>query len=300
MLLTRNEDGAVQAFFNVCRHRSAKLVREHEGCEHRFRCPYHGWTWNNIGDLIGVPHEKTGFPVLDRSEFGLVPLPCQEYAGWIWLSLDSDSRIDVEHHLGDIRHDLLAMDAGSHEIFATETREIKANWKILVEGGIEAYHFRVAHKNSIADLSPDNLSSCRSQGPHLRSILPRATLASLADQPREQWRLRDHANILYSFFPGAQFLVQSDHFVWIRGIPLGPEHTRLELSTLVPRSENTLAKQEYWRKNHAFTVLTLDEDFQLAEDIQSGLASDANSRLNFGRFEGALDTFNRIVDQAIA
>ena len=55
----------------------------------------------------------------------------------------------------------------------------------------------------------------------------------------------------------------------------------------------------YWRKNHDITVRTLAEDFAIGESIQSGLASGANDELRFGRFEGALDRFNRIVEREI-
>ncbi|QFU75609.1 ring-hydroxylating oxygenase subunit alpha [Halioglobus maricola] len=300
ILLTRDREGSAHAFLNVCRHRGATLVRGQKGCQLRFSCPYHGWTYSNTGDLVGVPHQKTGFPDLDRAALGLVAVPCQEYAGWIWLSLDTNCDIDIKAHLGALAGDMLAMRADEHQIFASDVRDINANWKILVEGGLEAYHFRVAHADSIAGLFPDNLSSYRCYGRHIRSILPRNTINSQADMPQDQWRIRDHANILYSLFPGSQFLVQSDHFIWIRGIPLGPDRTRLELTTLVPTTQNTEARRDYWRKNHEFTLLTLDEDFQFAEEIQSGLASGANAHLNFGRFEGALARFNRYVDDAIA
>ena len=299
LLLVRDEAGQARAFFNVCRHRGARLVGDPSGCRQRFSCPYHAWTWNNSGELIGVPHEKSGFPQLDRGEFSLSALPCQEYGGWIWVSLARDQQIDVDSHLGDLAEEFLAMDAGNHVIFDTATREVAANWKLLVEGGIESYHFRVAHRDTIAGLFPDNLSSYRCFGRHMRSILPRTTLAELREQPEEQWNLRKHANVLYSLFPGSQFLVQEDHFVWIQGTPLAAGHTRLRLSTVVPRAEDREENRNYWRRHHQLTITTLDEDFDLAEGIQAGLACGANEHLNFGRYEGALARFNQSVDQAL-
>jgi len=300
LLLTRDETGAARAFYNVCRHRGAQLVAEASGCKQRFSCPYHAWTWSNAGKLIGVPHEKTGFPELDREEYGLHSLPCEELGGWIWVSLTAQGGIDVQAHLGDLAPDILAMNAGSHVVFDTTTRDIDANWKLLVEGGIESYHFRVAHKDTIAGLFLDNLSSYRCFGRHIRSVLPRSSLQELRDKPEGTWNLVQHANVLYSLFPGSQFLVQEDHFVWIQSMPIAPGRTRLRLSTMVPREANTPERQGYWRRNHLLTTTTLDEDFDLGEGIQRGLASGANAHLNFGRFEGALVRFNRFVDKAIA
>ena len=300
LLLTRDEDGVARAFYNVCRHRGAQLVGDSEGCQHRFSCPYHAWTWSNQGQLIAVPHEKSGFPGLDRNEFGLSSVACEEYAGWIWVSFAKDRQIDVESHLGELAADIKSMEAGSHVIFEATTREVAANWKLLVEGGIESYHFRVAHRATIAPLFLDNGSSYRSFGDHLRSILPRSTLPELGSENVENWELLKHANVLYSLFPGSQFLVQEDHFVWIQGMPIAPDRTLLRLATVVPASEITPEKRGYWQRHHQLTTVTLDEDFDLGESIQKGLTSGANSHLNFGRFEGALGRFNDAVDRAIA
>ena len=299
LLITRDESGNVRGFYNVCRHRGAQLVGDSSGCQQRFRCPYHAWTWNNSGELIAVPHEKSGFPDLDRSEFGLHRVACQEFAGWIWVSLAGED-IDVEAHLGGLGAELLGLEAEDHVIHDSTDLEIAANWKILVEGGIESYHFRVAHRDTIAPLFLDNLSSYRLFGSHMRSILPRSTLPGLADQPAREWDIRQHANILYTLFPGSQFLVQEDHFVWIQSMPQAPDRTRLRLATMVPAQEHSGEKLDYWRKHHKLTSITLDEDFELGEGIQRGMSSGANQHLNFGRFEGALSAFNQAVEDAIS
>ncbi len=301
LLLVRDKEGRARAFYNVCRHRGAELVAEEEGCKQRFSCPYHAWTWDNAGKLIGVPHEKSGFPEMDREQLSLRAIPCAEYAGWIWVQLGGEgSELDVGRHLGDMAADLNALGAANYCVFDQTSLDIPANWKLLVEGGLEAYHFRVAHRNTIAPLFLDNLSSYQCIGPHMRSILPRSILNELQDIPESEWSVVKYANVLYSLFPGSQFLVQEDHFVWIQGIPEGSGRTRLLLSTMIPGSDNGPEKQDYWRRNHELTIKTLIEDFDLAEGIQRGLESGANRQLNFGRFEGALAAFNRIVDQAIA
>lgn len=182
-------------------------------------------------------------------------------------------------------------------LFAAEEQLWQANWKLLVEGGLEAYHFRVTHRDTIARLFNDNLSSYQCFGPNFRSILPRAGLLQLQDKPEDEWDIRECSNLLYTIFPSNSLLVQSDHVVWIRNEPLSAGQTRIRVATLVPRE--SARPDTYWQKNHAFTVKTLTEDFEIAQSIQSGLDSGANTVLNFGRFEGALARFNEQVRQRI-
>jgi phenylpropionate dioxygenase-like ring-hydroxylating dioxygenase large terminal subunit len=299
-VIVRGDDGVVRAFHNVCRHRGAELVDEDSGCRKRFSCPYHAWTWNNAGQLIAVPHEASGFPGLEREAFGLHRFACEEYSGWIWVSLSRDEPLDVRAHLGELDGDIRAMEAESHVIFESTRLDIAANWKLLVEGGIESYHFRVAHRDTIAPLFLDNLSSYQCFGRHLRSVLPRSNLPELRDKPREQWDIGRYANVLYTLFPGPQFLVQDDHFVWIQSTPVAPGRTELRLATVIPRESHTLERESYWRKNHALTLYTLKEDFELAQGIQRGFACGGNEFLNFGRFEGALQRFSQFVADALA
>ncbi len=298
VLLTRDAEGEVHAFLNVCRHRGTRLVDDERGCKARFSCPYHAWTWSNRGELIGVPHEAQGFPDLDRGQLGLKRLGAVEKHGWIWVAGASADAPDIDRVLEGLADDFDWFGAADAEIVQTDVEIRPVNWKILVEGGIEAYHFRVAHRDTIAPYFFDNLSTYRSFGPHMRSVLAKRTLADLTDEPVETWRLRDHAQVLYSIFPTNQFLVQSDHFAWIQSEPLSANSTRVRLSTLAPRDRlETEADRAHWAKNHAITTKTLAEDFDIGESIQSGLESGANDRLNFGRFEGALADFNEVVDR---
>ena len=300
VLLTRDADGIAHAFLNVCRHRGTRLVDAPHGCRRRFSCPYHAWTFDNRGELVGVPHEQQGFPDLDRSSLGLKPLGCTEAHGWLWVRACSEEAPDVDESLAGLAGDLPWFGAGNHRIVHTDEQVRAANWKILVEGGIEAYHFRVAHRHTIAPYFLDNLSSYQSFGPHLRSVLARRSLAGLAEEPVDSWRLRDHTQVLYSIFPVSQFLVQADHFAWIHIEPLSATSTRIRMSTLAPADrierEQDLA---HWARNHAITVETLSEDFDIGESIQAGLESGANEHLRFGRFEGALAEFNRSVNRRL-
>ena len=266
LLFTRDADGIAHAFLNVCRHRGTRLVDAEVGCKHRFSCPYHGWTWNNRGELIGVPHEQLGFPGLSRDDTGLRRLGCEERHGWLWVQAASEEAPDVDEALAGLAESFGWFGGENLRILHTDTEVRAVNWKILVEGGIEAYHFRVTHQKTIGPYYHDNLSSYMCFGPHLRSVLAKRTLTELGEQPTDTWQLREHAQLLYTIFPINLFLVQADHVAWIQLEPLSASSTRIRLSTLAPQdrleSESDLA---HWARNHEITRTTLAEDFDIGE-----------------------------------
>ena len=300
VLVTRDKTGKVNAFLNVCRHRGTRLVDEAAGCKHRFSCPYHGWTYANTGELIAAPHFDSGFTGLDKSELGLKAVGCIERFGFIWVNLAGDIEAmdrQLDAQCAGLAPELEALGAADMAIAHEDTHIYAANWKILVEGGIEAYHFKVAHKSTIGPHFEDNMSSYQMFGAHIRSILMRNSMARLTPETRADWRLRDHAQVLYTLFPTTSLLVQADHIAWIQSEPLAADKTQLRLATLVPKA--ALGKTEHWQRNHMITKTTLDEDFAIGESIQSSLASGANDAMLFGRFEGALDAFNQAVNEMV-
>ncbi|MEM1091855.1 MAG: SRPBCC family protein [Pseudomonadota bacterium] len=298
LLLLRGDDGQLRVFLNVCRHRGTRLVDGDSGCRKRFSCPYHGWTWNSRGEFVNAPHFEAGFPGTDPAELGLKTVPAIERHGFIWLLPERDEAPDPTDFFSAIDDDLAWVGIDQLTVHQSEWQERRCNWKMLVEGGLEAYHFRVAHRKTIAKRFNDNLSSYHTLGPHLRSILPRSSIVELEGQPKDTWDIRQHANVLYTLFPKSMLLVQADHVIWISVEPQAPDLSLVRMTTLIPRE--TEQSQDYWDKNHELTVTTLNEDFDLAESIQSGLTSGANDRLRFGRYEGALNVFNDNVESCLS
>jgi len=303
ILLTRDGEGTAQAFLNVCRHRGAKLEQSAEGCKKIFTCPYHAWSYDSKGALRSVPHEEQGFPDLAHAERGLRRLPVMEAHGFIWVIANPETAEmpDMKDWLAGLDDDLNWLGMSQHEVAVSDNYTLKANWKTLFEGGIEAYHFKVAHKETIAPYFPDNLSTYQMFGPHMRSILPRVSMPDLKNIPEEEWSIREDANIIYTLLPTTQFLVQQDHVVWIHLQPVSAGETKLRLATLVPSdAPKTDEMAEHWAKNHKITLKTLMEDFVLGEEIQSGFASKGNPSHLFGRFEGALNRFNLAIEEMIS
>jgi PAH dioxygenase large subunit len=152
-ILSRDEDGEVQVLFNSCRHKGTKVCRTEQGNSSHFRCPYHGWTYKNNGDLIGVPNRKLLHGDSERWEdIGLMHAPrVADYDGLIFASLDEDAP-PLEEYLGPATWylDLFTKGfKGGMEVVGEPHRvEIDSDWKNGADNFFgDAHHTEVAHQS---------------------------------------------------------------------------------------------------------------------------------------------------------
>ena len=300
LLLVRQATGAVQAFLNVCRHRGVRVVAEGAGSEARaFTCPYHGWTYQADGALRGVPQAE-GFAGLDKAASGLRPLAAAEKAGLIWVILNPEQAAqDPAMQLAPLIDDLAAL-AGMQQpvAFAPRSYEVAANWKLLVDGIFEAYHFKVAHRKTIAAMFAGNVQLVDEAGLHRRLYLIKNSFAE--QQPTaNSFEPRQHGNLTYYFFPNNLVLVQPDHAQFSTIEPISPSLSRIHEITLIPQTPATEKAQKYWQANVDLYRRTLAEDYALAESIQKGIASGANESFTFGSYEYAIPRFHAQLGQLL-
>jgi Rieske 2Fe-2S family protein len=151
ILLTRSRDGSVRAFFNVCRHRGAKLCTQESGeVKRAFQCPYHAWTYGLDGKLVAAPN-LTRMPDVGRTEYGLASVAVREWLGYVWVclaenppSFEQSVIADVVARLGDVesieRYDVESLEVGRRIVY-----DVKANWKLIIENFMECYHCATIH-----------------------------------------------------------------------------------------------------------------------------------------------------------
>lgn len=297
LLLTRPAGGPARAFLNVCRHRGTKLVWAAEGQgAQSFACPYHAWTYHCDGRLLGISHEKT-FGEIDRKELGLVPVPLTERFGLLWVTLEGEGALTLP---AGLEAELEWLGLAQHVRFQPSLRRWRFNWKLGIDGGLETYHFRFAHAQTIASFFFDNLLLYAGYAPHARLTLAKRTIQSLPEKPRESWRLRDHANLLYFLFPNTFLLVQADYVALIRMLPVSLGESDIQITMLIPEEPTSEKALRHWEKNRALMLSALDEDFVLGERIQETLDSGANHHLTFGRNEPLLARFHEELDYRLA
>jgi p-cumate 2,3-dioxygenase alpha subunit len=150
LFFVRGSDGKVRVFLNTCTHRGALICRHDQGKSEVLQCFYHAWTFNNQGDLIGVPDEAgygTGF---SRAKMGLKSPPrVDSYRGFMFISFNPDVE-DLVAYLAGARDyiDLVVDQAetGMRIISGSNRYFIKANWKLLAENSLDGYHVKPTHK----------------------------------------------------------------------------------------------------------------------------------------------------------
>ncbi|WP_135536033.1 aromatic ring-hydroxylating oxygenase subunit alpha [Halostella pelagica] len=151
-IFVRDEDGEFRVLFNSCRHRGANVCRAEKGNTSHFRCPYHGWTYDNSGDLVGVPQKSAGFDHLDADDHGLHQAPhVDDYKGLVFACIAPEAP-PLEEHLGgatwflDMYFDLIDM-----EVIGDPHRwEVENDWKTPTENFYgDNYHIPMGHKSAI-------------------------------------------------------------------------------------------------------------------------------------------------------
>jgi phenylpropionate dioxygenase-like ring-hydroxylating dioxygenase large terminal subunit len=288
VLLTRTADGSVRAFENICLHRQSQVVT---GCgtAKRFTCPYHAWTYDNTGKLVGLPGRE-GFPDVNLKSDGLTELPATEFAGFLWVALTPGADLDVAAHLGSLAEELEAWGIGRWAPLGEKVLDAPINWKLAVDTFAENYHFATVHRDTFATIARSNCTVFDSYGPHHRLIFPLNAILELDGVPEEQWDPFHNMVVIYALFPNIVLSVtiaNGELFRIYPGDAPGRSTTVHQNSTPLDISDESVAAgaQAVFEYAHA-TVR--DEDYRLVARLQANLQSGARDHLVFGRNEPGL------------
>lgn len=161
VIVTRDADGRLRAFLNMCRHRGNRVCRLDRGNAKLFTCSYHGWTFSNEGKLVGLPMAEQ-YPGLPKEAWGLIPVAqLDTYKGLIFATFDPEAPSLVDY-LGDMAwylDILLDRREGGTEVIGPHRWVLEANWKSSAENfGGDGYHIAHTHASG-RDLGIDTTTS---------------------------------------------------------------------------------------------------------------------------------------------
>jgi phenylpropionate dioxygenase-like ring-hydroxylating dioxygenase large terminal subunit len=294
ILAVRGDDGRVRAFRNACRHRGMQLA-DGSGCSKAFVCRYHGWTYALDGCLRHVPQEH-GFPSLDKSVRGLIPLEAVERCGMVFVVQNEPG---IEANLDDLPELL----SPAHRLVATTDLDVESNWKILAEGFLEGYHIRSTHRDSFYPVQFDNLNVVETFGRNARIAFPYRRINKLRAVPATERSVDGMLTYVYHLFPNVMIATFVSHVVMVVLEPLTLERTKLITYTLAPPQQGD-DDAKTLEGALEFVQAGAAEDREVACAIQRGLACGANEFFEFGLFEGAIGHFHRslhnLIDEGLA
>jgi phenylpropionate dioxygenase-like ring-hydroxylating dioxygenase large terminal subunit len=154
VIVSRLADGEVTLLINRCRHRGPIICQHETGNSRHFRCPYHAWTYDNSGRLIGVPMPQGYGKTFDREKLGLAKVArVATYQGFIFGSMTEEGPT-LEEHLGGVKKFLDAYAAvspsGKITLFkGMQKCAYKGNWKYQIENGVDPYHVGALHQSAV-------------------------------------------------------------------------------------------------------------------------------------------------------
>ncbi|MFT4520554.1 MAG: phenylpropionate dioxygenase-like ring-hydroxylating dioxygenase large terminal subunit [Halioglobus sp.] len=144
IVVLRDDDETIRAFYNVCQHRGNRLLASESGSIAQVACPYHGWTYGLDGQLLEIPDEERFCPAVEKSERSLKPVKVAQWAGMVWLNMDPESQ-SLEEYLGPIMANLAPYRFEKMVLAQHQTVSIDANWKTARDNFLEQYHVDFIH-----------------------------------------------------------------------------------------------------------------------------------------------------------
>lgn len=265
ILVVRDGEGVLRAFYNVCRHRAAPVVTEEAGKATRLRCRYHGWTYDLAGCLRGTP-EFDGVREFCREEQGLAPLAVAEWGPFVWVHGSANPPSLFDYLAPMPQHITLAL--SSLRFVARREYQLACNWKVYVDNFLDGgYHVNTVHPGLAGVLDYK----------HYRTELHPYTSVQISPmKPSDAAGIagvRSGETALYWWaFPNFMLNLYQGVMDTNLVLPLGPERCRVVFDFWFANTDRPAAEQ-YMQQSMAVADQVQQEDIGICEEVQRGLGS---------------------------
>ena len=318
IIVTRDKQGELRAFHNVCRHRAAKLLDDDTRAvrNNRIRCPYHSWTYDLEGKCLGTPlfegsdipegaraafdmSEVQGF---DKADYGLLPVRAESWGFLVFVNIDPDAA-PLAEQLGDLPERFSDYRLDEWRVVREKTYEVAANYKLVGENFLEYYHLPWVHPELVQVSRMED--HYRWQGPGMYSGFCTTPISQNSGDggwqglpPLSTLRGDDaESGRFVLLFPNIAISVLPNHAFIIVANPDGPDSTVEETVILChPESLEASSAERELDQLAKFWDLVNVQDIGIVERVQEGISNPAyrGGRMCY-QFEETLHRYQNIV-----
>lgn len=294
IIVTKDRDEVVRAFYNVCPHRATKLERTEKGNKKILQCGYHGWTFKLDGQLNKAPNFRTEEDQACVKDACLRSVRMEIIEGLIFVNLDDDAK-PLSESYGDFFEKLKKFPfMGELKRTHQKTRLIKANWKAYIDNYLECDHCHVAHPSFIGALDMDDyqIMTCDNYSVQGTIVKPDKNYGTVDLNTAEMqggsffWLW---PNLMMTFYPGPA------NMATIQMVPVDHE-TSIAVYTYYFRDEN-ISQEE--KDLMTFAEQVRQEDIELVELEQVGFRSRAFNKGHYSSSEKAIVQFHEMMLEAL-
>ncbi len=303
VLVVRNREGQLRAFYNVCRHRGSRLCRDSDATIAPGRvalpggvtagrlivCPYHQWSYDLNGALVAAPHLGADAD-FNKQDYSLYPVGLDTWGGFVFLNLSPGDAKPLADQLAGIPQRLQRYPLADLRIGRSIRYDVAANWKIICENYNECYHCGGVHPElcalvpSFREAGGANLDWERGV-PHREGAYTFTSSGTTSRRPfpglSEDEQVRHKGELVY---PNLFLSVACDHVAAFLLQPQGPERTQITCHFLFEASET--GKGDFDPRDAVdFWDLVNRQDWTVCESVQEGIQARVHSHGYFAPME---------------
>jgi len=308
ILVVRQKDLSIKAFYNTCMHRGAPVVRDSKGNTNLLRCQYHSWTYDLNGDLVKVP-DMRDFKDFDISCKKLKKVFCDTWGGWVYISLSDNDPGDLIDFLNPVAKELECFNSSDLITVYKKNVTVKANWKTCLDAFMEVYHAPTIHKDTVNILLDGNaMAAGLLKNGHSRMVTPKkmnldggflgAEESDYVPYIETCDKIHAQTNVAYGMFPNFITPTDTSGYPAILFWPKGLRETEFEWTQLAPKWPGD-KKPDYWNEQETSFDSIMDEDFQNLEPMQRSHDAGVFESMPLNYQERRIYYYHQVIDDWI-
>jgi choline monooxygenase len=304
IIIVRSEKDTIRAFYNTCRHRGAPLVTDDSDQNSKgFTCPYHGWSYDLDGKLVGV-RDRRDFPGLDFNCMGLIPVRCESLGNWFFINEDPDAE-SLRTTLEPVISRLGWFESANIRHIDSRSFNIDCNVKVMLDGFLETYHLKTIHPATVDRfLDHRGTSQHLFKGGHSIMVTPNRNpdgvdpgTIGMKEFPGIDPLFRE-TNVSFNIFPNLVTPISSTGLPFLTIYPTGDNSMTLESHWFAP-DWGEGQPHPLWEKRIDNFVRILEEDLSFVPQIQKSMESAGFKGIQTGYQERRIHYWHEELDRRI-